>query len=170
MPFALLIIGAFLLIAAVRGKTDGPDGLFALVAGDFTGPASFVYWMVAILIIGSIGYIPKVKPVTTAFLGLLILVLFLAKGDPSKAGGGFFEKFTEGLASTTTAKAPATTAAAPAGYTLGTPVSGRNPPGTYTGATGRTVTPGTPTLDNALDMLHVPSLGSLASDIGGWVN
>ena len=102
MAFALLIIGAILLVSAARGTTDGPDGLFTLLRGDFTGQGNFIYWFVAILLIGMLGYIPKVKPISVAFLALVVLVLFLSRGDPSKAGGGFFEKFTQGLAKTTT--------------------------------------------------------------------
>ena len=110
MPFALLIIGAVLLISAVKGTTDS---LFALVTKDFTntsGRPSFIYWLVAILLIGGLGYIPKLKPVSVSLLGLVVLVLFLTRGDPTKAGGGFFEKFTAGLGTTTTAATPAPSA------------------------------------------------------------
>lgn len=151
MPFALLIIGAILLISAARGTTDGPTGLFALVKGDFTGPASFVYWMVAILVIGSIGYIPKVKPISTAFLGLLIVVLFLAKGDPSKAGGGFFEKFTQGLATTATPGAGTTTATT-AAQQQAQGVASQIAPAT-----------------NALGGL-IHQLDTFGNDVSGWVN
>jgi len=109
MPFALLIVGAFLLIAAVRGTTDGPSGLFALVAGDFTGSPNFTFWIVAILLIGAIGYIQKIKPVSDAMLVLVILVLFLSKGNPSAMGGGFFTQFTNALNTTTTATSVTTT-------------------------------------------------------------
>lgn len=98
MPFALLIIGAMLLISSVKGTTDD---LFALVVDDFTGPQNFIYWMVAILLIGAVGYIPKLKPISVSLLGLVVLVLFVARGDPTKASGGFFEKFTAGLGATT---------------------------------------------------------------------
>jgi hypothetical protein len=121
MPFALLIIGAVLVVAAIR-NTQGD--LFTLVSGDFSGPSNFIFWMVAILLIGSIGYIPKIKPLSVAFLSLVVLVLFLAKGDPSKATGGFFEKFTAGLQTTTTA---AGAAAAPATTVIG-PNSNALPP------------------------------------------
>lgn len=160
MPFALLIIGAFLLISAVRGTADGPNGLFALVSGDFTQPPGFAYWMVAILIVGAVGYIPKVKPISVAFLWLIVLVLFLSKGDPSKVGGGFFTQFVQGLQSTTTAQTAAASAtpAAPAGYTLGTPISGSNPPGFSPlpgQAAGGYNTP-FPGLSNIMDNLGIP--------------
>lgn len=154
MPFALLIIGAFLLIAAVRGTADGPNGLFALVSGDFTQPPGFAYWMVAILIVGSIGYIPKVKPISVAFLWLIVLVLFLSKGDPSKVGGGFFGQFVQGLKATTTPIASTATsaAAAPAGYTLGAPVSGSNPPW-FSAPTAAAIAP-LPQLTNILGNIY----------------
>ena len=119
MPFALLIIGAFLLIAAVRGTTDGPSGLFALVAGDFTGSPNFTFWIVAILLIGAIGYIQKIKPLSDAMLVLVILVLFLSKGNPGAVGGGFFNQFTSALNTTTTAtpSAAANTSALAQGVT-----------------------------------------------------
>lgn len=122
MAFALLIIGAVLLIAAVRGTTDGPAGLYALLVGDFTGPANFVYWAVAILLIGALGYIPKLKTFSVALLSLVVLVLFLKKGDPSGVGGGFFSQLTTGLGSTTTPVAAASTS-------LPAPVPGLNAPG-----------------------------------------
>jgi hypothetical protein len=108
MAFALLIIGAVLLISAVRNTVDGPSGLFALVRNDFTGQANFIYWIAAILIIGAIGYIPKLKSLSVAMLGLVVLVLFLKKGDPTTGvGGGFFAQFVKGIG-TTTAATPAT--------------------------------------------------------------
>ena len=102
MPFALIIIGVILLIAASRGTTGGATGLFALLQSDFTGQNNFVYWMAAILIIGAIGYIPKVRPISTALLGLVLAVLFLKNANTNAAGGGFFSQLTAGLASTTT--------------------------------------------------------------------
>lgn len=92
MPFALAIIGIILLIAGVRGKQDV---LFSTVKGDFTGPNNFIFWMVSIFVIGAIGYIPKLKPVSTAFLALVIVVLFLRKGT------GFFAQAQRALNLTT---------------------------------------------------------------------
>jgi hypothetical protein len=123
MAFALLIIGAVLLISAVRNTVDGPSGLFALVRNDFTGQANFIYWIAAILIIGAIGYIPKLKSLSVAMLGLVVLVLFLKKGDPTTGvGGGFFAQFVKGIGATTTAPVTASS-------TLPAPVPGANAPG-----------------------------------------
>lgn len=98
MPFALIIVGIFLLVAGVRNQQAQ---LFSLVKGDFSGPNNFVFWIVSILIIGAVGYIPKLKPISTGFLVLVVLVLFLTKGNPNNVGGGFFGQFSSALNGTT---------------------------------------------------------------------
>ena len=100
MAFVLLIVGITLLVAAVQ-NTQGT--LFTLLAGDFK---QFIFWFVAIFLIGALGYIPKLKPLSTAFMALVILVLFLSKGK------GFFPQFTSALGTASTA--PAATASQPA--------------------------------------------------------
>jgi hypothetical protein len=109
MPFALVIIGIVLLVAAIRNTLSGPGGLLTLLKGDFTGPNNFIYWMVAILIIGAIGYIPDLKKLSVAFITLVIVVLFLKRGNAQGIGGGFFTQFATALSSTQTAS-PSTTA------------------------------------------------------------
>jgi hypothetical protein len=118
MPFALLMIGIVLVIAGIRNTQDD---LFALVKGDFTGQANFIYWVISILIIGAVGYVPKLKPVSTGFLVLVILVLFLKRGDPKGVGGGFFEKFTAALNIT---QQPASLAGVVPGIARGTGANG----------------------------------------------
>lgn len=93
MPFAFLIIGITFIVAGVRG-TDGD--LVSLVKGDFTsenGKPSFIAWLVAILLIGALGYIEPIKPISRAFLVLVVVVLFLSNG-------GFFQKFIIGTIGT----------------------------------------------------------------------
>jgi Mn2+/Fe2+ NRAMP family transporter len=97
MPFVLILAGLVLIVAAIRGTHVQ---LGTLLVNDFTGPNNFVYWVVAIVLIGSLGYIDKLKPISVTFLVLVVLVLFLAKGNPQNLGGGFFEKFTRGLEAT----------------------------------------------------------------------
>lgn len=104
MPFVLLIIGVVFLVSSVRG-TQGQLG--TLIQGDFIGQNNFVYWLVVLLLIGSVGYIQKLKSLSVAFLVLVILVLVLTRGNPSGVGGGFFSQLTSQLASTTSAS-PAT--------------------------------------------------------------
>jgi hypothetical protein len=110
MPFVLLIAGAVLLIAAVRNTQDN---LFSLLKGDFTGQANFVYWVFSLLVIGSFGYIPKLKPVSIAFLTLVILVLVLTRGNPQGVGGGLFSKLTAQLGTTTGTTSATSAAIAP---------------------------------------------------------
>jgi hypothetical protein len=109
MPFALMIVGLVLLVSAIRGTQQD---LFKLVKGDFTGPNNFIFWMAAILAIGAMGYIPRVKPISTAFLVLVVLVLVLARGNPQGVGGGLFTKLTTGLKSTVTPDTQPSTVAA----------------------------------------------------------
>lgn len=107
MPFALLIVGIFLLVAGVNNKQGD---LYTLVKGDFSGPNNFVFWIVSILVIGAVGYIPKLKPISDAFLVLVIVVLFLSKGSGAPNGLLFFQNLTKGLQSTTgQASAPGST-------------------------------------------------------------
>lgn len=105
MPFALIIIGVVMLVAAARNsQTD----LFNLVKGDFSGDGNFVYWLVLLLIVGAVGYIEKLKPLSEAFLILILIVIVLKKGNTSGTGGGLFEQFTSALKSTTGAGANVT--------------------------------------------------------------
>lgn len=112
MAFALLIIGIFLLVSAVKG-TQGD--LFNLIQVDFQGQGNFVYWFVAILAIGALGYIPKLKPISVGLLTLVIAVLVLKKGDPTGIGGGLFSQLSAGLQSTTTATAAPVLVGSPGG-------------------------------------------------------
>ena len=109
MPFALVIIGVVLLVAGIRNTQCI---LFAEVEGDFTGTDNFFYWFLAIMIIGALGYVPKLKPISTALLVLVIVVLFLHKGNPTtSSGGGFFSQLLNGFSSDTSTSTAATTLA-----------------------------------------------------------
>jgi len=97
VPLALLLLGALFLTAAVRGdKCDGEqcaDVLFRTMKDDFTGPGNFIYWALALFLIGALGYYKPLKPLSNAFLGLVILVLFISNR-------GFFAKFLDQIGST----------------------------------------------------------------------
>jgi hypothetical protein len=97
MAFALIIIGLILVVSTVRNTQDD---LVQLVKGDFTGQANFVWWIVVLLIIGAVGYIQKLKPLSDAFLVLLLLVLFLKRGNPGTPSGGFFNQFLTAIKGT----------------------------------------------------------------------
>jgi hypothetical protein len=97
MPLALILLGVLFLTAAVRGdKCNGQqcsDLLFKTLKDDFTGPDNFIYWGIALFIIGAAGYYKPLKPLSNAFLGLVILVLFISNR-------GFFQKFMEQISET----------------------------------------------------------------------
>lgn len=83
MPLFLLIAGIILLTAAIRNKQDL---LFATLKDDFTGPNNFLYWGLSIFVITFVGYYKPLKPLSNAFLVLVIIILFLSHR-------GFFESF-----------------------------------------------------------------------------
>lgn len=87
MPFVLIAIGAMLAVAGVRGTQAE---LFDLLKGDFTGTPNYISWMVAIMVIGALGYINAIRPISNAFLVLVILVLFISNR-------GFFAQFNQQL-------------------------------------------------------------------------
>jgi len=90
MPLAFLIIGIVFLIAAVRGEHKK---FFKLLKEDFTGPDNFIKWGLAIFLIGAVGYYRPLKPVSAAFMTLLVIVLFLSHK-------GFFNQFMSQIGAT----------------------------------------------------------------------
>lgn len=77
MPFVLILFGAVLLVAGIRNTYKD---LWTLVKGDFTEQGGFLTWVAAIAVVGGMGYIPKLKPLSVAFMTLLLLVLVLSNG------------------------------------------------------------------------------------------
>lgn len=90
MPIALLVIGIVFLVAAVRGTHEL---LFDTLKDDFSGPNNFLYWGIALFIIGAVGYYKPAKPFSNAFMTLVIIVLFISNK-------GFFARFMETIAAT----------------------------------------------------------------------
>ena len=75
MPLILLCFGALFLASAINGSSSA---LTTQLKKDFTGRGSFLYWLAAIGILGAIGYVPGGQRFSRAFLGLLLLSMFLA--------------------------------------------------------------------------------------------
>ncbi len=77
MPYALLVMGAVLLVAGIRNTYAD---LWNLVRNDFTSQGGFLSWVAAIAVVGALGYIPKLRPLSVAFMTLLLIVLVLSNG------------------------------------------------------------------------------------------
>jgi hypothetical protein len=97
MPIALAIAALLLIIVSVQG-TEKEFG--ALLGSEFQGPNNFMFWLAALIMIGTIGYIPALKKLSDSLLLLVMIVIFLANG-------GFWSKLTAAL-NTTTAPTPST--------------------------------------------------------------
>ena len=87
MPFALVFIG---LLMIVSGARNTHVQLGEQIVSDFTGPGNFTYWLIALGGVGSVGYITPLKPVSNAFL-VLLLISFVLKN------GGVFDKLNEAI-------------------------------------------------------------------------
>lgn len=90
MPYFFIILGVILVVSAAR---DTYGNLLTLLEGDLVntnGPQNFFYWFAAIAIIGLVGYIDELKPISNGFLALVLVVLFIDNK-------GFFAQFTAAL-------------------------------------------------------------------------
>lgn len=87
MPLFLILIGLILVISGAKGTTKE---LASLLKDDFAptdSNVSFGVWIIAIVMVGALGYIPKLKPLSNAFLVLLFVGLMLSNR-------GFFAQFS----------------------------------------------------------------------------
>lgn len=83
MPFFFILIGFGLLVVGYRGSQKD---LFALLQKDFSGPGNFFVFALGIFVVGLVGYVPKLKGLSNAFMGLIIVVMILSNK-------GFFNSF-----------------------------------------------------------------------------
>jgi hypothetical protein len=88
MPLALITIGAVLLISAGLGTHQQ---LLALLKNDFSGPNNFFFWILALGVVGLLGYIPKMRPLSIGLIALVLISIFLKKGV------GFFDQIKKAL-------------------------------------------------------------------------
>lgn len=108
MPIFLIVIGLVFVISAVRGPSCQKISpypchqlLFYLLANDFTGQNNFIFWTLAIVVVGAIGYVPKLKPISDGFIILIILSLLLRKNGQGKS---FIDSLMNQVSGTQTAK------------------------------------------------------------------
>lgn len=89
MPLALFTIGMMLIIT---GFQNTYQAMGKQIQSDFTGPGNFFYWLIAITVVGSVGYIKGLQGFSNAFLSLIVMAIFLNKNNKD-----FFSKFTSSL-------------------------------------------------------------------------
>ncbi len=94
MPYVLIAFGTLLAIA---GFQNTYKELGAIIADEFTDrpdSRSFFYWMMAIIILGGLGYIPALRAWSKAFVLLILVGLFFS---PRSNMQQWFEKFNAAL-------------------------------------------------------------------------
>ena len=75
MPFILILAGLLLFITAYQ-NTVAEFG--AQIKSDLVGDTGFIVWVVALFIIGAIGYIPALRGVSRVFMALVLIVIVLS--------------------------------------------------------------------------------------------
>lgn len=113
MPFLLAILAVVFLVTALRGTTTT---LFGLIKADFSGSGNYIYWVISLLVIGSIGYVKKLQPVSDMFLALVLIVMMLANK-------GFFSQFMTAVKSPQCVASTTTPAAVNAAQVASGPVT-----------------------------------------------
>lgn len=103
MPFVFAFVGLVLIIAGARGTSSD---LVSLLKDDLSGDGNFVYWMLSIAVLGALGYVDALRPLSRALLVLVVVVLILAE-DKAGGAGGFFAKFQESVSQITGREAAA---------------------------------------------------------------
>lgn len=80
MPLFFGGIGILLIVAGLRDRiVNGNPSLVSLLKDDFSlsNPNNFLIWSFAIIFIGALGYIPKMRTVSRMFLVLVVIVIFV---------------------------------------------------------------------------------------------
>lgn len=91
MPLLLIGTGLILILTGVIG--DGGK-LWELFSSEFSGPGNFLYWLVAIIVLGALGYVKAFGNLSRLFIVLVLLVILLKKDS------GFFDRLQQFIQST----------------------------------------------------------------------
>lgn len=108
MPFFFVFVGVLLIITGVK---DTYVALGNQLAKDFTGERNFFVWVLAFGLIGAIGYVDRLKPVSTMFMVLVLLAMVLTNSNR----GDIISLIADGLNNPVTPARPVSTTSAPAG-------------------------------------------------------
>lgn len=75
MPFALVIIG---LLMIITGINDTYSQFGAQLGKDFSGSKSFLVWVLALGVVGALGYIKDLRQFSHYFMALILISMILA--------------------------------------------------------------------------------------------
>lgn len=64
----------------VTGAKGTHAALGAQLTKDFTGDKNFIYWLIAIGVVGSIGYVESMRTFSRLFLLLIVVAMILKNG------------------------------------------------------------------------------------------
>lgn len=92
MPIALIFFAVLFITVGLNGCYKS---LFSLFKDDFTGQNNFFIWVAAILMIGIIGYIPKMKEISQAFLVLIFVSIALSHRGFLDPNSGFIAQIKQ---------------------------------------------------------------------------
>jgi hypothetical protein len=113
MILVVLFIGAILLVSALRGT-------YAALFSDLgTDVPQFVVWAAAILALGSIGFIPGLRPISRGLMALVLVVIILQ--NYKNILTGFQAVSTAPSSTTSTPSSGSGTGATNIGITVSTP-------------------------------------------------
>jgi hypothetical protein len=89
MPFVLVVVGILMIVTGVQG-TYAQFG--TQVSKDFYGTGNFFYWLVAIGVVGAVGYYDPLRGISRLFMALVIISMVISNK-------GLFAKLQQTLAS-----------------------------------------------------------------------
>ncbi len=112
MPFALTFAGLLLIILGFQNtyKEFGQQ-----VQSDFSGEGNFLYWMISLMVVGSLGYIKGWETFSRLFMGLIIVAIVLSEKSGTAQGINFFSNLLSGIASGTSTRVNSIGEGLPAG-------------------------------------------------------
>jgi Na+/serine symporter len=100
MPFLLSIIGIVLIVSAYQNTYKQ---LGSLIANDFTGSGNFLYWMIAVLVVGSIGYYSSGSQTVSRLFLVLILIGILVSNKSASVISSIIPQIQSGTTKQTSA-------------------------------------------------------------------
>lgn len=115
MPFILIVVGIILLVTAIQGTTGQ---LASMLSQDVFGAGGYLYWFVAILVIGAVGYVKQLKTLSDMGIFLVVLVLILSHKGLFQQFNAELKKIKSSGFGASATSAPGTGVAAPVGSSL----------------------------------------------------